>query len=158
MFTEKKYLLPDFLKNVCSEEVYWRWLGRESSRFLKNDLQYRIKTISRLEYKDAIHNAVLKYKDVDAYTGQILNWKLLGKFDSKMAREHGLSYKTLYSDIPTASLLKGGAGHTKIVICAWVVEECKGDLSFKEFSQICVAVTKNNKRINNKRDGKKKGK
>ena len=126
--------------------MYLKWLARESSRFFNNDMKHKIKSISRLEYKDAIHKAVLKNKDIDAFTGNLLNWKLLGKYDSKMAREHGRSYKVLYGDIPTATLINGGAGHTNISICAWKVDECKGELNFNEFSEICNAVSKNIKR------------
>ncbi len=80
------FKLPDFLKGVCPEERYWKWLNREAGKlFNQNNCSTngRIGVPTRFDFKLKIHKAVLRCQMVDAYSGLLLNWKLLAGFDSK---------------------------------------------------------------------------
>lgn len=135
--------LPVFLKGVCKEDVYLKWLSREATRFYNEDQavgEYDL--TSRYSYRNAIHRAVLRHGEVDAYTGSILNWKLVGRFNAKEAKKLGKQYRAHFADTPVADRIDNQPGGLNITICSWRIYYSKKNLDYAEFLSICSAVSK----------------
>lgn len=135
--------LPVFLKEICKEDVYWKWLSREATRFYNEDQEVgEYDRTSRYSYRTAIHKAVLRHGEVDAYTGAILNWKLVGRFNSKQAKKLGKQYRAHFADAPVADRIDNIPGSLNIAICSWRVFYSKKNLDYAEFLSICSSVSK----------------
>ncbi len=138
--TEKRYLLPPFLVNVCTSEQYKRWLHRKAMAHFKRDSKRRIKNISCSSYKQAIHQAVLNGGQYDAYTGEPLNWTLISKYDNEDSKAGKREYKKKFGNLPTIDHFDGDYDHPTFRICSWRLNDCKNDLKLDEFLEVCRNV------------------
>ncbi len=142
------YELPSFLEGVCAAEQYRKWLSRAASRHVKRDRKKGNKRATREEYKRAIHEAVLRQGQSDAYTGEALNWKLISTYDNKKAKERGRKYKKRFGDMPSVDHVGDGLGSADFCICSWRTNDCKSDLDLEEFIALCQKVVTYSRRSN----------
>ncbi len=91
-------------------------------------------------YRDAIHKAVVESRGVDFYTGERLDWTLLGKFDNETAKRERRDYKKTLAMKPTVDHFADRSGTPDFRICAWQTNDAKSDLSHEEFVQLCQRV------------------
>ncbi len=134
------YKFPVFLKGVCTPQAYRRWLARKAKAHVRRDRERGNLTATIEEYKQAIHRAVERGGDRDAYTGRPLQWDLISRYSNAEAKKHGRAYKKEFGDLPTVDHVTDGLTQAKFVICSWRVNDAKNDLALAEFLDVCRAV------------------
>jgi len=139
---QHQYSPPAFLGQDCSPELYRKWLEQKTGKLYRRDTRNKRRKIpntTRACYKKAIHEAVKKSEGKDAYTGKKLNWKLLGRYRNEKAKKEG---KQKFKELPTVDHYSPKSGKLDFRICAWYVNDCKSDLTFKELLDFCKAILK----------------
>lgn len=133
-----KYELPQFLKGTdLKREKYARWLHRKAQSHARRDSRRRKKKISPSEYKQAIHRAVLDSKGQDFYTGEVLEWSLIGEYDNEEAEEKGLEYRRDLALLPTVDHENPEAEEPVFRICGMQTNDCKSNLTVEELKDWC---------------------
>jgi hypothetical protein len=132
--------LPPFLQSVCSETVYKKWLHRKAVAHVKRDRKRWQIELSVSAYKQAIHSAVLEGGQHDAYTGDMLDWKLISKYDNDDSRLGRKEYKKSFGLLPTVDHAGDKPGDMNFRICSWRTNDAKSDLSLDEFLDLCRKV------------------
>jgi hypothetical protein len=144
-----KYPLPGFLRDVCSELVYHKWLDCKADALHKRDLrlgrQYA-KKLSVMAYKEKIHAAVQANDGTDPYTGDALRWDLIGKWNdnkklfSRSRGKLGAFNKDFYL-LPVADHIDPYSKEPQFQICSWIVNEAKSGMTPGEYVALCRRVT-----------------
>ena len=138
-----KYELPQFLKVTnLKREKYARWLHRKARSHARRDSRRRQKKISASEYKQAIHRAVLDSKGQDFYTGEPLEWSLIGEYDNDKAEQQGLKYRRDLALLPTVDHEDPGAEEPVFRICGMQTNDCKSSLTVGELKDWCKKFLK----------------
>lgn len=91
-------------------------------------------------YRIAIHAAVGASSGCDAYSGEPLDWTLLGTYDNADSAEGGRTYKHDFALLPTVDHVGDGLGPADFKICGWRVNDAKHDLDVPAFLAVCRAV------------------
>jgi hypothetical protein len=143
-----KYPLPDFLRGVCSELEYHKWLDCKAKALHKRDLRLKrpyAQKLSVMAYKEKIHAAVLANDGTDPYTGDALRWDLIGKWNdnnklfSRSGRKPGAFNKDFYF-LPVADHIDPDSADPQFQICSWIVNETKSVLTPGEYVALCRKV------------------
>jgi hypothetical protein len=146
MDTTYKYSLPPFLENRCTRDAYWRWLDRKATAHYRRDRKRGNTGATREAYMLAIHNAILNGGEFDAYTGQKLNWELISTYNNEDSKKGKRFYKKSLGDLPTVDHTGDGLDAPEFKICAWRTNDCKSDLTFDEFVNLCRQVVEQHER------------
>src|SRR5437868_2815998 len=86
------YAVPDAIKSHCDQLRYSRWLHRKAMAHVKRDRKrHRVCTVA--QYKTEIHAAICESQGKDFYTGELLDWTLLSKWDNESAKNGREKYK-----------------------------------------------------------------
>ncbi len=136
----KKYEIPLFLANLLTQETYDTWLRRKAQAHVKRDRKRGNSEATGKIYSTAIHSAVIESQGKDAYTGEILNWKLISQYDNKSSKKGGRSYRHKFALLPTVDHVGDGMGAPDFKICSWRTNDSKNDLSLNEFTDLCKKV------------------
>jgi hypothetical protein len=136
----RKYELPQFLEGHCRQDAYQRWLGRKAAAHRKRDRGRGNQEATREQYMKEIHRAVRDSGGRDHYTGELLVWKLISKYDNETSRASGRKYKKKFALLPTVDHVGDGLGPAAFRICSWRTNDAKNDLSEAEFVDLCNAV------------------
>jgi hypothetical protein len=142
-----KYPLPDFLMGRCTVEVYRRWLHRRAAAHRKRDRGRGNASATISAYKGAIHAAVVRDGDLDAYTGERLRWDLISKYDNHDSAAGGRGYKKAFARLPSVDHVGDGLGSPTFRICSWRTNDAKGDLMHSEFIALCRKVVAHSQRL-----------
>ena len=132
------YPVPPTL-NV-EQATYIRWLRRKAAAHVKRDRARATHAITGEAYRHAIHAAVTDHGVNDFYTGELLNWSLVSRYnneDSKLGRS---TYKAGFALLPTVDHVLTADGKWDFVICAWRTNDAKNDMSQAEFLDLCRRV------------------
>jgi hypothetical protein len=140
----KKYALPPFLSGVVSQETFERWLRRKAQAHVKRDRRRGNASAIGAAYREAIHGAVLESAGRDAYTGEVLDWKLISQYDNDESKENGRHYKKGFALLPTVDHVGDGMGPANFKICGWRTNDAKNDLDLSEFISVCQKVLRHN--------------
>lgn len=136
----RNYQLPENLNTT--QVVYEKWLSRKARsikvRAFKKD---KIKHAGLEFIKKAIHDAVKKSNGRDFYTGEKLDWSLLGKWDNEKSKENGVEYIKKFALAPSVDHYSG-RNKLNFVICSRIVNDAKNYLSHEEFISLCRKVIK----------------
>ena len=92
------------------------------------------------EYRRLIHTAVVKQGAHDFYTGEKLNWALVSTYSNEDSRTGRAAYKSGFALLPTVDHIMGDDGRYDFVICSWRTNDCKSDLAYPEFLELCRKV------------------
>jgi hypothetical protein len=138
----KKYQLPEFLVGVITQEKYERWLQRKSIAHVRRDRRRGNRGAKNVEYKTAIHDAIIKSEGLDAYTKGRLNWSLLGKWNNEEAKKGGRHHKRKFYSLPSLDHIGDGRGKPEFKICAMLTNDVKSDLSYEELLDFCERLLK----------------
>jgi len=133
----KKYQLPEFLEGVITQEKYERWLQRRSIAHVRRDKRRGNSDAKNVEYKIAIHDAIIQSKGLDVYTKEELDWSLLGKWDNEEAKKRGRHHKREFYRLPSVDHIGDGHGKPEFKICAMLTNDVKSDLSHEEPLNFC---------------------
>jgi hypothetical protein len=88
----KKYQLPDFLSATpLAQAGYQRWLHGRAVAHVKRDKKRGNTTATNEIYKIAIHQAVIRSGGRDHYTGEPLNWSLVGHYSNEESKAKSLT-------------------------------------------------------------------
>ena len=135
---QNKYPLPNFLKGKITPEAYQKWLQRKAIAHILRDKSRGIECTGK-EYKEKIHKAVEASNGRDAYTGKMLDWKLMSTYDNEESHRGRTSYKKEFASLPTVDHTITGK-KSQFVICAWETNVAKNDMTLKDFMKLCKLV------------------
>jgi hypothetical protein len=141
----QKYPMPDFLKGRCSESDYIKWLRNKADTLLKRDKKRNkpyARNAGKAAYKAYIHQAVLTAGNFDPYTGEPMQWELIGTWDPAAAREGSDTYKKQFAMMPTVDHKDCQSDLLQFEICTWQINDCKCDLTPTDFIKMCRKVTR----------------
>ncbi|ADR34374.1 hypothetical protein Sulku_1713 [Sulfuricurvum kujiense DSM 16994] len=125
-----KYPTPNFI----IDKDYQTWLDRKAMAHRKRDGNQ----FTKEQYKQAIHKAVVLSEGCDFYTGEMLEWGLLGTFGNE---ENGIKNYKKEPKLPTVDHLNGRSNIDLLfVVTGWAVNDAKNDLSYEEFLILCEKV------------------
>jgi hypothetical protein len=136
----KKYILPDFLVNLITQERYERWLRRKADAHFRRDKTRGNRIATAEQYRLSIHEAVLLSRGYDAYTHEQLDWSLLCTYDNDQSKTHGREYKKQFALLPSIDHVDAGTGSPNFKICSWRTNDAKSDLPYDEFVDLCKLV------------------
>jgi hypothetical protein len=97
----RKYERPDFLPSEITQDIYEKWLRRRAKDHVKRDRRRGNTTATIAAYKIAIHRAVGHSGRQDQYTGETLNWALVGQYSDVEAKAGGRCYKAKFALLPS---------------------------------------------------------
>lgn len=139
--SKSKYPLPDCLKGKFDPAKYIRWLARRAQAHVRRDRKRNGKdSCTAAEYKAEIHRAVLAGGERHFYTGELLDWSIIGKFENVAAKAGRSRYKKSFWLLPAIDHTFDEQDKQKFVICSWKVNEVKSDLTLAEFHNLCESV------------------
>lgn len=136
----KKYARPPFLSPEVTQESYLRWLSRKSIAHVRRDKRRGSINAINEAYKMAIHQAVIDSAGRDYYTGEILNWTLISRYDNAESKKQRRHYKASFALLPTIDHVGDGLGAAEFKICGWRTNDAKNDLTHDEFLALCRRV------------------
>lgn len=138
-----KYTASSYVRETVDQALYASWLHKKAMAHVKRDRKRWKAEIRVAEYKQAIHEAVLNGNGFDPYTGEKLDWHLIGKFDNESAKGAGSTYKKKFRLLPTVDHLDHRhSRNPRFQICSWEVNDAKSDLTHDEFIQLCGRITR----------------
>jgi hypothetical protein len=135
-----KYERPPAVADAIDQATYVRWLSRIADAHKRRDRLRGNLTATRQSYMQSIHNAVVETNGRDAYTGEVLYWQLISKYDNEASRNGGRKYKALFAMKPTVDHTGDGLGVASFKICAWRTNSAKSDMNYSEFVELCRKV------------------
>ena len=139
----RKYPLPRFLEKSIAQSTYDAWLHRRAAAHVKRDCNVRKNAMATVRsYKQAIHRAVVESEGRDAYTGERLDWDLIGTYDNEVSKRDRRAYKKIRALLPTVDHVGDGTGAADFRICSLRTNDAKNDLPLLEFVSLCERVVK----------------
>jgi len=137
-----KRLLPPFLEGKVTLAAYERWLQRKAAAHARRDQKRFDHWKSGSNYRDQIHEAVLRSGGRDAYTGEDLDWSLLSKYNNEESKAGRHGYKAGFALLPTVDHIESDNRIAAFCICGWRTNDAKHDLSTASFLTLCEKVLK----------------
>src|SRR5712692_7836559 len=110
MVRPRKYQCPGFLCSTVTQESYEKWLGGRAIAHVKRDRARGNTTATNEAYRVAIHRAVLCSGGWDHYTGEPLDWSLLGRYSNVESKANGRRYKAKLTLYPSVDHVGDGLG------------------------------------------------
>jgi hypothetical protein len=142
----RKYQCPDFLPSTVTQEGYEKWLCGRAVAHFKRDRARGNTTATNEAYKIAIHRAVLQCGGRDHYTGEDLDWSLVGRYSNAESKANGRRYKATLALLPSVDHVGDGLGEADFKVCAWRTNDAKNDLTHDEFVALCRRVVAHHER------------
>jgi hypothetical protein len=78
----------------------------------------------------AIHRAVVHSDGRDHYTGEPLDWSLVGQYSNAESKAKKRHYKATLALLPSIDHVGDGLGEADFKLCAWRTNDAKSGLSF----------------------------
>lgn len=139
---ERLYAAPPYVLAAVDQAAYSRWLHRKAMAHVIRDRRRWSAEIRVADYKKAIHEAVMAGDGCDPYTGEKLDWHLIGTFNNVEAKGAGSGYKRQFRLLPTVDHLdQGHSEKPRFQICSWEVNDAKSDLTHEDFLRLCRRIT-----------------
>lgn len=137
---QRKYARPDFLPSNIDQTRYEKWLRGRALAHLRRDRKRGNVKATNEAYRLAIHQAVLRSGGRDFYTGEPLDWTLLGKYRNADSQANRRLYKARFANLPTIDHVGDGLGGADFRLCGWATNDAKSDLSYEQFVSLCRKV------------------
>ena len=135
-----KHTLPPFLGAKVTLEKYRGWLAAKAAAHARRDQRRFPAWVSSAKYRDAIHAAVLASHGKDAYTGEELQWELIGTYNNAESQLGKHKYKAGFALLPTLDHVVADDPAAGFCICAWRTNDSKHDLNTEAFVDVCKKV------------------
>lgn len=132
------YPVPEELG--IEQAIYIRWLRRKAAAHVRRDRTRCGYEIMGEEYRRLIHEAVTAQGTHDYYTGEKLDWSLVSTYCNEASQAGRAAYKAGFAMLPTVDHVMGENGRYDFVICAWRTNDCKSDLAYPDFVELCRKV------------------
>lgn len=123
-----------------SQKDYKKWIDRKAAAHVKRDRKRCEYEISIADYREKMHRAVHDHGRCDFYTGEKLDWKLIGTYCNEASAKGRSLYKAGMALLPTVDHISGEGGKYDFVICSWRTNNAKADLSYDDFVSLCERV------------------
>jgi len=144
----RKYERPSFVPASVTQAGYEKWLKGRAIAHVKRDKK-RGNLLATVEaYKAAIHCAASLSEGRDYYTGESLDWALVGSYSNEQSKIHGRRYKAKLALLPSVDHVEDGRGEANFKICAWRTNDAKHDLTHDDFVALCRRVVEHFERSN----------
>lgn len=130
------YEPPEFLEDEVKSQ-YVRWLNRKTNALVRRDRRRWKQDITWSGYKKAVHNAAVRSKGLDAYTGERLDWSLISQYKNSEARRLGSEYKRRMALLPTVDHADPESRQPDFRICGWRTNDWKSDLTVEGLVDMC---------------------
>ena len=128
---------PDWIPDAA-KHTYPGWVQRKAVTLSKRD-QKRGGSGNVQEYRLAIHAAVVASQGHDYWTGEWLDWALIGTYDNREAAAGKGEHKKQYAMLPTIDH-RSNRPEPDFVICGWRTNDAKHDMTPQELLAFCTAV------------------
>jgi hypothetical protein len=135
-----KYQIPAFLASEITQPKYQKWLSGRAVAQLRRDKKRGNTTATTEAYKLAIHQAVSRCGAYDDYTGELLEWSLLGQYRNAESKAQKRLYKARFALLPSVDHIGDGLSGADFKICAWRTNDAKSDLTHEQFVALCRRV------------------
>lgn len=139
----RRYQLPDFLFHMAlTQDRFEKWLRGRAAAQLKRDRKRGNICISATgeAYRMAIYQAVVHSKGRDHYTGEALDWSLIGTYSNAESKAKTRAYKATLALLPSIDHVGDGLGEVDFKLCAWRTNDAKNDLTHEAFVSLCRRV------------------
>lgn len=136
----RKFERPDFLPPDIVQQRYEKWLRGRALAHVRRDRRRGNTRATGEEYRHAIHEAVVRSGGRDFYTGERLDWSLLGTYSNTKSASDRRKYKSKFAALPTIDHVSDGLGEADFRVCAWMTNDAKSDLSYDQFVALCRKV------------------
>jgi len=136
-----KYEVPSFITNKEAVDNYKKWLDNAATRHYKRDYYLHKQNVSRSQYKEVIHKAVIDSEGLDYYTGKKLDWSKINTWNNADAKKIR-GYKREFKNLPTVEHIfrENIEKNLEFAICGWAINDAKNDLTIEEFIELCNDV------------------
>ena len=128
-----KYRLPDFLEGKVEPKKYERWVGGRARAHFKRDSKRGHQNLTVAKYRLLIHEAVVASQGRDFYTGEMLDWSLVGTYANAASKIGRHAYKKTFGLLPSFDHEDAASTTAAFRICAWRTNDAKHDLTSEEF-------------------------
>lgn len=135
-----KYEMPAFLPSEIKQPKYQKWLHGRAVAHCRRDKKRGNTTATTEAYKIAIHDAVTRCGGHDHYTGELLEWSLLGQYRNAESKAQKRRFKSKFALLPSVDHVGDGLSEADFKICAWRTNDAKSDLTHDQFVALCRLV------------------
>ena len=135
-----KHTLPPFLETKVTLEKYRGWLAAKAAAHARRDQGRFASWVSGANYRDAFHAAVLASNGKDAYTGEELQWEMIGTYNNAESQLGKHQYKAGFALLPTLDHVVADDPAAGFCICAWRTNYSKHDLNTVAVVDLCKKV------------------
>jgi hypothetical protein len=97
----RKYQIPEFLLSKLTQAQFERWLRGRAAAHVKRDRRRGNAAATGEDYRVAIHRAVVHSDGRDDYTGEPLDWSLLGRYNNAESKARKRDYKATMALLPS---------------------------------------------------------
>jgi hypothetical protein len=141
----EKYPLPCFLEGIITPSVYYKFLASRARTLLFRDRKRNkpfAVTATKAQYRSLIHDAVMRNGQTDPYTGETLDWGLIGAMKEDPALRDIFEKK--FALMPTVDHID--PDKLEFAIVSLLVNSSKSDMTPKEYRALCQKVVAFQKR------------
>jgi hypothetical protein len=138
----RKLALPTFLAGHVDQAAYERWVTRKADAHVKRDRKRGHSLATKARYREAIHLAVLESDGRDVYTGEQLDWRLIGRYNNEHSKLGRHKYKAEFALLPTVDHIEAASTEATFCICSWPTNDAKNDLTRSAFLKLCLLVAR----------------
>jgi hypothetical protein len=138
----RKLALPAFLADQVGQKAYEQWIKRKADAHVNRDRKRGHASATKAGYREAIHRAVVASGGRDAYTGEVLDWRLISQYDNKESKLGRHSYKARFALLPTVDHIEAASTEAAFCICSWRTNDAKNDLTKQAFLDLCLLVAR----------------
>ena len=128
---------PDWIPTEA-RHLYPGWVQRKAVTHCKRD-QKRGGSGNVQQYRLAIHAAVLASGGRDHWTGEPLDWHLIGTYDSRDPAAGTAEHRKRFAMLPSLGY-RTNQPSPDFVVCAWRTNDAKHDMTPAELLAFCRAV------------------
>jgi hypothetical protein len=138
-----RYVLPSFLEGICTPEKFRHWIDKKAKVLFQRDKKKGRSSAlngTKESYKQTIYAAVIAAGLCDPYTGEKMDWAIIGTWDPVGKNYDPGTFKKKYSLLPTVDHTNPDKDTLEFEICSWIVNSCKNDMNRDEFLAFCKKV------------------
>jgi hypothetical protein len=139
--TNTPYEIPKHIQTKeFGQKQYKKWIdGKARSHRIRDNARWGT-NYTNVDYRNAIHAAVVKNHKIDPYTGDPLDWTLVQKFDSNAAKKGGAKYKEKFAFMPSLDHKDIFSKKLDFEIVCWRTNDAKSDMTAVQFRELCKKV------------------
>jgi hypothetical protein len=135
-----KHQIPEYLSSKLTQAKFDMWLRGRAAAHVKRDRKRGNVSATGEAYRMAIHRAVVHSDGRDYYTGESLDWLLVGQYSNAESEAKKRRYKATLAFLPSIDHVGDGLGEADFKLCAWRTNDAKSDLTHADFVALCRRV------------------